>query len=55
MKSATYILDQKKITDVYAGNDKVKSGQQELPWTQPVLSANGTIGGDSFIENKRKN
>lgn len=22
--------------------------EQELPWTQPVLSANGTIGGDSF-------
>lgn len=41
-------LGSEKITDVYAGNDKVKSGQQELPWTQPVLSANGTIGGNSF-------
>lgn len=41
-------LGSEKITDVYAGNDKVKSGQQELPWTQPVLSTNGTMGGDSF-------
>jgi len=41
-------IGSEKITDVYAGNDKVKSGQQELPWTQPILSADGTIGGNSF-------
>lgn len=23
-------------------------GEKELPWTQPALSANGTIGGDRF-------
>lgn len=37
-----------KIKELYVGSTKVYSSQQELPWTQPVLSANGTIGGNSF-------
>ena len=36
------------ISSIYAGTDEIYSGQQELPWTQPVLSANGTIGGNAF-------
>lgn len=36
------------INSIYAGTNEIYSGQQELPWTQPKLSANGTIGGNAF-------
>ena len=48
VKAKDVYFGSRKIKQVYNGNTLVMESEQKKPWVQPVLTANGTMGGADF-------